>query len=77
LPAPATDRDDIAGTTIPAAASDVVSRIIFMQQTRKTEREGVVAIPVIIAGRILAPDAAEGVLQAGSADFVSLGPRYV
>jgi len=29
-------RDDIAGTTIPAAASDVVSRIMFMQQTHKT-----------------------------------------
>ena len=30
-------------------------------------------IPVIIAGRILTPEDAEGVLQAGSADFVSLG----
>ena len=30
-------------------------------------------IPIIIAGRILTPDDAEGVLQAGSADFVSLG----
>ena len=30
-------------------------------------------IPVIIAGRILTPDDAEAVLQAGSADFVSLG----
>jgi len=29
--------------------------------------------PVIIAGRILTPEDAEGVLQAGSADFVSLG----
>jgi 2,4-dienoyl-CoA reductase-like NADH-dependent reductase (Old Yellow Enzyme family)/NADPH-dependent 2,4-dienoyl-CoA reductase/sulfur reductase-like enzyme len=30
-------------------------------------------IPVIIAGRMLTPEDAEGVLQAGSADFVSLG----
>jgi dimethylglycine catabolism A len=30
-------------------------------------------IPVIIAGRILTPEDAEAVLQAGSADFVSLG----
>jgi 2,4-dienoyl-CoA reductase-like NADH-dependent reductase (Old Yellow Enzyme family)/thioredoxin reductase len=30
-------------------------------------------IPVIIAGRILTPEDAEGILQAGSADFVSLG----
>jgi 2,4-dienoyl-CoA reductase-like NADH-dependent reductase (Old Yellow Enzyme family)/NADPH-dependent 2,4-dienoyl-CoA reductase/sulfur reductase-like enzyme len=30
-------------------------------------------IPVIIAGRIVTPDDAEGVLQAGSADFISLG----
>jgi 2,4-dienoyl-CoA reductase-like NADH-dependent reductase (Old Yellow Enzyme family)/NADPH-dependent 2,4-dienoyl-CoA reductase/sulfur reductase-like enzyme len=31
-----------------------------------------VRIPVIIAGRILTPEDAEGVLQAGSADFVAL-----
>jgi 2,4-dienoyl-CoA reductase-like NADH-dependent reductase (Old Yellow Enzyme family)/thioredoxin reductase len=31
------------------------------------------SIPVIIAGRILTPDDAEGVLNAGSADFISLG----
>src|SRR5581483_6390211 len=30
-------------------------------------------IPVILAGRILTGDDAEGVLQAGSADFISLG----
>jgi 2,4-dienoyl-CoA reductase-like NADH-dependent reductase (Old Yellow Enzyme family) len=32
-----------------------------------------VGIPTIIAGRILTPEDAEGVLAAGSADFVSLG----
>jgi 2,4-dienoyl-CoA reductase-like NADH-dependent reductase (Old Yellow Enzyme family)/thioredoxin reductase len=34
-------------------------------------------IPVIIAGRILTPVDAEGVLQAGSADFVSLGRALI
>ncbi|MEP9376434.1 FAD-dependent oxidoreductase [Aquabacter sp. CN5-332] len=32
-----------------------------------------VSIPVIIAGRIISPEDAEGVLEAGSADFISLG----
>ena len=32
-----------------------------------------VSIPVIIAGRIISPEDAESVLQAGSADFISLG----
>jgi 2,4-dienoyl-CoA reductase-like NADH-dependent reductase (Old Yellow Enzyme family)/NADPH-dependent 2,4-dienoyl-CoA reductase/sulfur reductase-like enzyme len=35
------------------------------------------SIPVIIAGRILTPDDAEGVLRAGSADFVSLGRALI
>jgi 2,4-dienoyl-CoA reductase-like NADH-dependent reductase (Old Yellow Enzyme family)/thioredoxin reductase len=34
-------------------------------------------IPVIIAGRILTPDDAEGVLRSGSADFVSLGRALI
>ncbi len=36
-----------------------------------------VKIPVIIAGRIIAPEDAEGVLQAGSADFISLGRALI
>ena len=32
-----------------------------------------VSIPTILAGRIIAPEDAEGVLAAGSADFISLG----
>jgi NADPH-dependent 2,4-dienoyl-CoA reductase/sulfur reductase-like enzyme len=34
-------------------------------------------VPVIIAGRIIAPEDAEGVLKAGSADFVSLGRALI
>ena len=34
--APADYRNDIAGTTIPASAVDLVSRLMFMQQTHKT-----------------------------------------
>lgn len=34
-------------------------------------------IPVIIAGRIITPEDAEGVLEAGSADFVSLGRALI
>jgi 2,4-dienoyl-CoA reductase-like NADH-dependent reductase (Old Yellow Enzyme family)/thioredoxin reductase len=34
-------------------------------------------IPVIVAGRIITPDDAEGMLQAGSADFVSLGRALI
>ena len=36
-----------------------------------------VTIPVIIAGRIVTPEDAEAVLQAGSADFVSLGRALI
>jgi 2,4-dienoyl-CoA reductase-like NADH-dependent reductase (Old Yellow Enzyme family)/NADPH-dependent 2,4-dienoyl-CoA reductase/sulfur reductase-like enzyme len=36
-----------------------------------------VKIPVIIAGRIIAPEDAEGVLEAGSADFISLGRALI
>jgi 2,4-dienoyl-CoA reductase-like NADH-dependent reductase (Old Yellow Enzyme family)/NADPH-dependent 2,4-dienoyl-CoA reductase/sulfur reductase-like enzyme len=34
-------------------------------------------IPVIIAGRIITPDDAETILQAGSADFISLGRALI
>jgi 2,4-dienoyl-CoA reductase-like NADH-dependent reductase (Old Yellow Enzyme family)/NADPH-dependent 2,4-dienoyl-CoA reductase/sulfur reductase-like enzyme len=34
-------------------------------------------IPVIIAGRIITPDDAEAILQAGSADFISLGRALI
>jgi thioredoxin reductase len=34
-------------------------------------------IPVIIAGRIIAPEDAEGVLEDGSADFISLGRALI
>jgi 2,4-dienoyl-CoA reductase-like NADH-dependent reductase (Old Yellow Enzyme family)/NADPH-dependent 2,4-dienoyl-CoA reductase/sulfur reductase-like enzyme len=36
-----------------------------------------VKIPTIIAGRIIAPQDAEGVLEAGSADFISLGRALI
>ncbi|MBO0765927.1 MAG: FAD-dependent oxidoreductase, partial [Hyphomicrobiaceae bacterium] len=36
-----------------------------------------VGIPVIIAGRIVSPEDAEGVLEAGSADFISLGRALI
>jgi dimethylglycine catabolism A len=36
-----------------------------------------VKIPVIIAGRIITPEDAEGVLEAGSADFISLGRALI
>ena len=36
-----------------------------------------VRIPVIMAGRIISPEDAEGVLAAGSADFVSLGRALI
>jgi 2,4-dienoyl-CoA reductase-like NADH-dependent reductase (Old Yellow Enzyme family)/thioredoxin reductase len=36
-----------------------------------------VKIPVIMAGRIITPDDAEGVLAAGSADFISLGRALI
>lgn len=35
------------------------------------------SIPVIIAGRIITPEDAEAVLQAGSADFISLGRALI
>ena len=34
-------------------------------------------VPVIVAGRIITPEDAEGVLEAGSADFVSLGRALI
>jgi dimethylglycine catabolism A len=39
--------------------------------------KGAVRIPVIMAGRIITPEDAEGVLAAGSADFISLGRALI